>query len=135
VREYADSAAGWLRAHAEDLGQGGPFWSGAPRGAAADQDPPSSAGPHPLDLPTAEQGVALAAIDSGRRVVEPGSDALSDDGEAVGSRPAPGLVDELRARDWITAERRDHTGRSACSAPVAGRLILIPRAVGLRNGD
>ncbi len=69
-----------------------------------DDDPPASAGPHPLDLPTAEQGVALAAMDSGRWTVEPGSGALAADGEEPESAEGPGLVDELRARDWITAQ-------------------------------
>jgi len=104
VRDFADSAIGWLRAHAEALGEDKAFGGGGPRGAAADEEPLPSAGPHPLDLPTAEQGLALAAVDSGRRMVEPGSDALSEHGEAEGSRDAPGLVDELRARDWITAD-------------------------------
>lgn len=104
VREFADSAVRWLRAHGEGLGDDGTFWGGGPRGAAVDEDPLPGAGPHPLDLPTAEQGLALAALDSGRWVVEPGSDALSADGEAAGSRDALGRVDELRARDWITAD-------------------------------
>ena len=104
VREFAQDAVGWLRAHAEGLGEDGAFWGAAPRGAAVDEDPPPSAGPHPLDLPTAEQGVALAAMDSGRWTVEPGSGALAADGEETESAKGPGLVDELRARDWITAE-------------------------------
>ena len=104
VREFAEGAVGWLRAHAEGLGEDGTFWGGAPRAAAVDDDPPASAGPHPLDLPTAEQGVALAAIDSGRWTVEPGSGALAADGEETESAKGPGLVDELRARDWITAD-------------------------------
>ena len=102
VRDFADGAVGWLRAQAEGLGGDDPFPSGGPPAPAVAPDPPS-AGPHPLDLPTAEQGRALAAVDSGRLMVGPGRDALSEDGEWAGSRDAPGLVDELRARDWITA--------------------------------
>jgi hypothetical protein len=103
VRELADSAVGWLRAHAEGFGEEAPPWGGEPRSAALDEDPPPSAGPHPLDLPTAAQGRALAAVDSGRWVVGPGSDALSEAGHWAGSGTPSGLVDELRARDWITA--------------------------------
>jgi len=104
AREFADSAVGWLRTHAERLGEDGTFWGGGARGAAVDENPPASVGPHPLDLPTAEQGVALAAVDSGRWTVKPGSGALVADGGGPGPSEAPGLVDELRARDWITAD-------------------------------
>jgi hypothetical protein len=103
ARELADSAVRWLRAQAEGLGKDGAFWRGVPRSAAVDENPLPSDGPHPLDLPTAEQGRALAAVESGRWTVEPGSDALAADGERPGSHDAAGLVDELRARDWITA--------------------------------
>jgi hypothetical protein len=48
--------------------------------------------------------MALAAVDSGRRTVEPGSDTLATDGEGPGASDTPGLIDELRARDWITAD-------------------------------
>lgn len=64
------------------------------------------AGPHPLDLPTPEQGVALSALDSGRFTVQPGSSELAGTGSdrdlGVGERTD--LVNELRARDWITPE-------------------------------
>jgi uncharacterized coiled-coil protein SlyX len=59
-------------------------------------------GPHPLDVPNEQQGLALSALDSGRWRVEPGSDELIP----VGGGPVPeqrvGLVGELRARDWIS---------------------------------
>ncbi len=64
------------------------------------------AGPHPLDLPTPEQGIALSALDSGRFAVRPGSSVLV----ATGADPdlfvggAADLVNELRARDWITPD-------------------------------
>jgi hypothetical protein len=64
------------------------------------------AGPHPLDLPTPEQGIALSALDSGRFTVRPGSSVLA----ATGADPslsvgeAADLPNELRARDWITAD-------------------------------
>jgi len=104
ARELADGAVGWLRARAEGLGASGTFWGGGSRGAPVGDAPPSGAGPHPLDLPTAAQGLALAAVDSGRRTVEPGSDRLAADGRSPGAGDAPGLIDELRARDWITAD-------------------------------
>jgi hypothetical protein len=104
ARELADNAVGWLRAQAEGLGEDGTFWGGGSRGAPVEDEPLASAGPHPLDLPTAAQGMALAAVDSGRRTVEPGSDTLATDGEGSGASDTPGLIDELRARDWITAD-------------------------------
>ncbi len=64
------------------------------------------AGPHPLDLPTPEQGIALSALDSGRFTVRPGSNELA----ATGADPDPqlgertDLVNDLRARDWITPD-------------------------------
>jgi hypothetical protein len=64
------------------------------------------AGPHPLDLPTPEQGIALSGLDSGRLTVRPGSSVLA----AAGADPdlsvggAADLPNELRARDWITAD-------------------------------
>lgn len=104
ARGLADTAVGWLRAHAESLGEDSVFWGAALRGATLNEKPPPSDGPHPLDLPTAEQGMALAAVDSGRWTVEPGSDALAAEGDRPVSRGvAAGLVDELRARDWISA--------------------------------
>jgi hypothetical protein len=64
------------------------------------------AGPHPLDLPTPEQGLALSALDSGRFTVRPGSSELAATGANpdlhVGERTD--LVNELRARDWITPD-------------------------------
>lgn len=103
ARELADSAVGWLRAHAEGLGEDRAFWGGGPRGSVVSESPLSGGGPDPRDLPTTEQGMALVAVDSGRWTVEPGSDALATDGERPVFRDAAGLVDELRARDWITA--------------------------------
>src|SRR2546421_3220986 len=79
AREWAENIGGWLRTQAEHLGD-----EVAQRGAArphpgpppedstraptppAGEDPLSSAGPHPLDVPTAGQGLALTALGSGR---------------------------------------------------------------------
>jgi len=60
--------------------------------------------PHPLDVPTQQQGVALAALDSGRWSLEPGTAALSVRGGGPGPRDALGLVRELRERDWVDAD-------------------------------
>ena len=61
-------------------------------------------GPDPLDTPTDDQGRALAALDSGRWTVEPGTSALSASGGGPGPSDALGLVRELRVRDWIDAD-------------------------------
>ena len=82
----------------DDLGQ----WLREQGGATA--DPLRHAGPHPLDLPTADQGLALAALDSGRWRVEPGTSALAVHGEGPGPSDALGLVREMRVRDWMTAD-------------------------------
>jgi hypothetical protein len=79
-------------------------------------DPLRGAAPNPLDLPTTEQGEALAALDSGRWIVEPGTEALASGGEGSGPSDALGLVRELRARDWITPEGKlTLAGRRALS--------------------
>jgi hypothetical protein len=117
AREFADSAVAWLRGQAEGLGEDGNFWAGGSRGTPAqDVGPPASAGPHPLDMPTAAQGAALAALDSGRLSVEPGSDTLATDRDGTAAADTPGLIDELRARDWIAAGGEiTLTGRRALS--------------------
>ena len=110
AREWVDAASGWLRAQTESVGE-----DMAARAARAepgarsepvsvDEDPLRSAAPHPLDLPTEEQGLALAALASGRWAVEPGSHTLVAHGEGAGPSHAPGLVRELHARDWIAAD-------------------------------
>lgn len=77
-------------------------------------DPLRNAAPHPLDLPTAEQGLALAALDSGRWRIEPGTSALAVHGEGPEPRDALGLVRELRIRDWLSADGElTLTGRHA----------------------
>ena len=85
-------------------------------GRPTGDDPLRHAGPHPLDLPTADQGVALAALDSGRWGVEPGTSALAVHGEGPGPSDALGLVRELRVRDWMTADGQiTLAGRDALS--------------------
>jgi hypothetical protein len=119
ARTFADAAGQWLSGH---LSSGEPLFGQARHGdpdrtrpegtgfetpaAPAPEHGPSSTtpGPHPLDLPVDQQGVALSALDSGRWTVRPGSNQLA--GTGVGQPPsdAPDLVSELRARDWITAD-------------------------------
>jgi hypothetical protein len=110
VREWVDNAGEWLRAQLEGAA-GGP--SGGPAAGTHARPGPArppgedllrGAGPHPLDVPTAEQGIALAALDSGRWTIEPGTSALSAHGGGPGPRDALGLVRELRVRDWIDAD-------------------------------
>ena len=80
----------------------------------APADPLGSAAPHPLDQPTDEQGLALAALDSGRWIIEPGADTLAAKGEGPGPSDALGIVRELRVRDWIAADGKlTATGRRA----------------------
>lgn len=104
ARELADSAREWFNTQAERLGDDVASWSAAMGHAAPKTDPQRGTGPHPLDLPTAEQGVALGALDSGRWTVEPGSNVLTSHGEGPEPSDALGLVGELRARDWIAAD-------------------------------
>ncbi|MGP0047489.1 MAG: hypothetical protein ACLPZR_01390, partial [Solirubrobacteraceae bacterium] len=56
------------------------------------------------DLPTEEQGLALAALASGRWTVEPGTGALAAKGDGPAPTDALGIVRELRVRDWIAAD-------------------------------
>jgi hypothetical protein len=112
ARGWVDEAGQWLRTQAEnvdfDVSFGGmdPFGD-APAPAPASTPSPagddalSGAGPHPLDVPTSEQGVALAALESGRWTLEPGTSALAGHGDGPAPRDALGLVRELRVRDWI----------------------------------
>jgi len=115
ARRWIDELGGWLREQGDVLGSASPGTFEARQGRPASaaravqgrpvgDDPLRNAGPHPLDVPTADQGLALAALDSGRWSVEPGTSALSVHGEGPGPSDALGLVRELRVRDWVTAE-------------------------------
>jgi hypothetical protein len=107
AREMAGSAERWLndRFFEQELPTDSrPDSPDAPRHAASTTT--FHAGPHPLDLPTQEQGIALSALDSGRFAVRPGSSVLA----ATGADPdlfadgATDLVNDLRVRDWITPD-------------------------------
>lgn len=105
AKRFVDNAGEWLRAQADNLG-GVPYPAPSPadsQPAGNWQDPLSGAGPDPLDRPTDEQGRALAALDSGRWVIEPGTSMLTAIGDGPGPSDALGLVRELRVRDWIDA--------------------------------
>ncbi len=103
ARGLADTAGRWFSAYAETFRSDGPFEDVDFGPPAAQDDAPRGAGPHPLDIPTAGQGLALSALDSGRWTVEPGSNLLVAHGEGPAPEDAVGVVGELRARDWIDA--------------------------------
>jgi hypothetical protein len=115
ARQWIDDVGRRLREQADTVvnppfGASGP-WDDAgaspdhrPGARPAGEDPLRDAGPHPLDLPTADQGLALAALDSGRWRREPGTSALAVQGDGPGPSDALGLVRELRVRDWISAD-------------------------------
>jgi hypothetical protein len=73
AREFVEGAGHWLSDQAESFAREAALWVGGLRGAVLDRDPLRKPGPHPLDLPTAEQGLALSALDSRRWTLEPGS--------------------------------------------------------------
>jgi hypothetical protein len=110
AQEFLDGAGQWLNSQAEGLASEGGLRFGdfgdIIRGKSAErgQDVARREGPHPLDIPTAEQGLALSALDSGRWTVKPGSHLLVAHGEGPAPADALGHVSELRARDWINAE-------------------------------
>jgi hypothetical protein len=104
AREWVDTAGSWLRARVESLGGEMAFRVTGQQRAGAGADALRGAAAHPLDLPTEEQGLALAALDSGRWMLEPGTHALASSGDGPGPDDALGIVRELRVRDWITAD-------------------------------
>lgn len=103
ARDWVESTASWVRARTERAGEDIARQLPGLGPRAARPEALTSAAPHPLDLPTDEQGAALAALDSGRWAVEPGTDTLTARGEGPGPTDALGIVRELRVRDWIAA--------------------------------
>ena len=100
AREWAENLGGWLRSQAENLGD-----EVANRAGAGGPAPRAERTPGAEPTPTRnEQGVALAALDSGRWTVEAETNRLTSQGEGPGPQDALGLVRELRVRDWITAD-------------------------------
>ena len=115
ARQWIDELGRWLRKQGDATGDAphgaSEAWEHGPappdrsaRDRPTGEDPLRHAGPHPLDLPTADQGSALAALDSGRWRVEPGTSALAVHGEGPAPSDALGLVREMRVRDWMTAD-------------------------------
>jgi len=110
AKRFMDTAGDWLRSQADAFNVGQSESAPAPgRSESRPADTPwttfpSGAGPDPLDVPSDDQGRALAALDSGRWEVEPGTSALSSRGDGPGPSDALGLVRELRVRDWIDAD-------------------------------
>src|SRR5262245_60694076 len=70
AKHWLEDLGGWLREQGDTIG-------GERERAAPSEDPLRHAGPHPLDVPTGEQGLALAALDSGRWRLEPGTSTLA----------------------------------------------------------
>jgi hypothetical protein len=105
ANEEAERARGWIEDLARSLTQTG-------EAASSPEDAPRHyAGPHPLAMPTAEQGVALAALESGRWRIESGTFTVRD---GPGPSDPLGLLRDLRVSDWITAEGElTLTGRKA----------------------
>lgn len=110
ARGWIDDAGSWLREQAEsfdastfDATSFRASWSSS-TSEPATTDPLGDAAPHPLDLPTAQQGRALAALDSGRWTIEPGTSALAARGDGPAPQDALGLVRELRVRDWLDGD-------------------------------
>jgi hypothetical protein len=104
ARQWIDDLGRWLREQSGAWEHGPAPADRSTPGRPTGDDPLRHAGPHPLDLPTPDQGVALAALDSGRWRVEPGTSALAVHGEGPGPSDALGLVRELRVRDWMTVD-------------------------------
>jgi hypothetical protein len=104
VKEFLDGAGQWLDGQLDSLiNEAAARFSGAGSAAPPGQAEAARGGPHPLDMPTPGQGLALSAVDSGRWTVEPGSHVLLAHGQGPAPADALGLVGELRARDWINA--------------------------------
>ncbi len=121
ARGWIDEAGSWLREQADgfdpssfDAARFRASWTSASGPEATVVDPLTGAGPHPLDHPTRQQGQALAALDSGRWAIEPGTSALVARGDGPAPQDALGLVRELRVRDWLDADGQlTLTGRAA----------------------
>jgi hypothetical protein len=113
ARVMADLAGGWLKKQLE--GSPGfptarPAGPAAPSASAKAPDTPADiveaplapGVPSPVDIPTAAQGRALAALDSGRWTVEPGTVTLATQtGKGPQPENAQALGLALHVRDWV----------------------------------
>jgi len=105
ANEEAERARRWIEDLARLLAQTRDA-APSPRDA-----PVHYAGPHPLAMPTTEQGVALAALESGRWRIESATFTIHD---GPGPSDQLGLLRELRVSDWVTADGElTLTGRKA----------------------
>ena len=105
ANEEAERTRRWIEELARSLTQ--------TRDAAPSPEdaPVHHAGPHALAMPTTEQGVALAALESGRWKIESGAFTVHD---GPGPSDPLGLLRELRVSDWVTADGElTLTGRKA----------------------
>jgi hypothetical protein len=106
ANEEAERARRWIEDLARALTQ-----TGDAARSPEDDEPVHHAGPHPLATPTTEQGVALAALESGRWRIESGTLSVHD---GPGPSEPLGLLRELRVSDWVTADGElTLTGRKA----------------------
>ena len=105
ANEEAERARRWIEDVARSMAQTG-------NAARSSEDPPvRPAGPHPRAMPTTEQGVALAALDSGRWRIESGTLSVRD---GPGPSEPVRLLRDLRVSDWVTADGElTLTGRKA----------------------
>jgi hypothetical protein len=105
ANEEVEGARRWIEDLARSLTQTGDA-------ATRPEDVPVLyARPHPLAMPTAEQGVALAALESRRWRIESGSFTVYD---GPGPSDPLGLLRDLRVSDWVTADGElTLTGRKA----------------------
>ena len=105
ANEEAERARRWIEDLARSLVQSG---DAAP---SREEAPVRHAAPHPLSMPTMEQGAALAALESGRWRIESGTFTVHD---GPGPSDPLGLLRELRVSDWVTADGElTLTGRKA----------------------
>jgi hypothetical protein len=95
ANEEAERARRWIQDLARSVAQTGDATGGP------EEAPVHPAGPHPLAMPTTEQGVALAALESGRWRIELGTFSVRD---GLGPTEPLGLLRELRVSDWVTAD-------------------------------
>ena len=109
IARAANEEAGQARRWIEDLARS--LVSSGDVARSPEDEPVHRAGPHPLAMPTTEQGMALAALESGRWRIDSNTFSVHD-----GPGPSDPLVllRELRVCDWVTAEGElTLTGRKA----------------------
>jgi hypothetical protein len=131
IKQFAEEAGEWLRDQIAAATQSGsdvepmpaadpsdPRDAAGPSTPAAPTEPPAAtpvddvvssprvAGlPHPLDMPTEQQARALAALESGRWTVEPGTVVLVTTlNRGPGPEDAHALGMELHVRDWVDVD-------------------------------